>query len=383
MPWMECSVSQQREELVALAQAPGCNIAELARRFGVSRKTLYKWKNRAAEHGPTINNQWCHDRSRQPATCPWRTGSQVEQRVVELRNQYEQWGPRKLRHLLEQEGQTPLPSVSTIAAILKRRGLVSREESLKRKPFTRFERSEPNALWQMDFKGPFPTGRGRCHPLTVVDDHSRYALGVKALAGESGELTRPALVEVFRLYGLPEVMLLDNGSCWGRVEARYTAFTRWMLRLGIRVIYARPYHPQTKGKNERFNRTLKAEAITGRHFAGLEDCQAQFDRFVLTYNTIRPHQALEMATPASRYRVSGRAFPEVLPSIEYLEEDVIRKVGPAGYFSWGKQRYHVGRAFTGEPVAIRPTRVDGVFEVYYCYQRVAIINRHDESCEQT
>ena len=383
MPWMESSVSDQREVVVALAQAPDANIAELARRLGLSRKTIYKWKARAEEQSSTISNQWSRDRSRRPASCPWRSTPQTEQLVVDLRREFPCWGPRKLRCLMEHRGHKALPAVSTIAAILKRHGLVDDEESLKRQPFTRFERSEPNALWQMDFKGPFATGRGKCYPLTIVDDHSRFGLGVQALPGESGDVTRPALTSVFRRYGLPECMLLDNGSCWGRIEASYTAFTAWLLRLGVRVIYARPYHPQTKGKNERFNRTLKAEAIEGRHFASLDQCQEMFDRFLVTYNTIRPHEALDMATPASRYRVSWRAYPEVLPPLEYLEGDVIRKVGPAGYLSWGKQRFHVGRAFSGDLVAIRPTRADGVYEVYYCYQRVAIINRHDESCEQT
>lgn len=383
MPWMEMDVPSQREVVIALAQNPEVNVAQLARSLKVSRKTIYKWRARAREQSATISNQWSRDRSRRPVSCPWRTDPRTEQVVVDLRQEFPCWGPRKLRCLMEQRGHKAVPSVSTIAAILKRCGLVDDEESLKRQPFTRFERSEPNALWQMDFKGPVATGRGKCHPLTIVDDHSRFGLGVHALPGESGDVTRPALTDVFRRYGLPQCMLLDNGSCWGRIEARYTAFTAWLLRLGVRVIYARPYHPQTKGKNERFNRTLKAEAINGRNFASLDQCQEIFDQFLITYNTIRPHEALDMATPASRYKVSWRTFPEVLPPLEYLEDDVIRRVAPSGFLSWNKQRFHIGRAFTGEPVAIRPTRVDGVFEVYYCYQRVAIINRHDESCEQT
>lgn len=384
MPWMESSVSEQRKKIVSLAQVEDANIAELARRFGVSRKTIYKWRARAREHAPALCDKWSYDRSRRPASCPWRTDEATEQRVIELRQKHPVWGPRKLRWLIKEQGHKSVPSASTIAAILKRHGFVDPLESLKRQPFTRFERSECNALWQMDFKGPFPVGsHGRCHPLTVIDDHSRYGLCVKALGGETGQLTRPALTAVMREHGMPECILLDNGSCWGRVESSYTAFTAWLLRRGIRVIYARPFHPQTKGKNERFNRTLKAEAINGRHFGSLEQCQAEFDRFLWSYNTVRPHDALGMATPASRYTISWRSYPEALPQIEYLEDDIIRKVGPAGYISWGKQRFQVGRAFSGDPVAIRPTCVDGVFEIYYCYQRVAIINRHEDSCEQT
>lgn len=375
-------MSDERQKLVALAQAPGVNLTQLAKRFGVSRKTLYKWKSRAAEQPGVIGGGWALDQSRRPGSCPWRTAAGVEQQVADLRREYPCWGPRKLRHVMEQKGVADLPSTSTIAAILHRLGLIDREESLKRVEFVRFERSRPNELWQMDFKGPFAVGQGKCHPLTIVDDHSRFGLCVCALPGESGEVTRPALTEVFRLYGLPECMLLDNGSCWGRVGAVYTAFTAWLLRLGVRVSYARPYHPQTKGKNERFNRTLKGEAIGERYFNTLHDWQKQFDKFLLTYNTVRPHEGIEMAVPSSRYQVSPRAFPEHLPQIEYLEGDVIRQVGQSGYLSWNKQRFHVGRAFGGDPVAMRPTRVDGVFEVFYCYQRIAIINRHTEGCEQ-
>lgn len=382
MPWMEFNVSKQREIMVALAQSDDANIARLARHFNVSRKTIYKWRERARKN-EGIEAAWSLDQSRRPAGCPWQTSEQTRQMIVQLRQQYPCWGPRKLRHLLVQNGHLAPPSASTIAAILKRCGLVDQDESAKRQPFTRFERSSPNELWQMDFKGPFKVGQGRCHPLTVVDDHSRFGLGVVALGGESGELTRPALTGIFRLYGLPQCMLLDNGSCWGRIEAKYTAFTAWLLRLGIRVIYARPYHPQTKGKNERFNRTLKAEAMGGQLFSSLEECQERFDQFLITYNTIRPHQALDMAVPASRYQVSVHEFPEHLPQIEYLADDVIRKVGPVGYISWNKQRFHVGRAFIGDPVAIRPTRVDGIYEIYYCYQRIAIIDRRDESCQRT
>jgi len=383
MPWMELDVATQRQIAIALSQNPDANISQLSRVLKVSRKTIYKWRARARQAGPQVDGAWARDHSRRPASCPWQTPPATEDLVVELRQQYPAWGPRKLRAVMEQRGAVHLPSASTIAAILKRRGLVDLEESLKRQEFTRFERSEPNALWQMDFKGHFAVGNGKCHPLTVVDDHSRFALGVRALASEAGELTRPALTEIFCNYGLPQCMLLDNGSCWGRIEASYTAFTAWLLRLGVRVIYARPYHPQTKGKNERFNRTLKAEAIKGRLFGSMEQCQAEFDRFVVTYNTVRPHEALAMAVPASRYQVSMHPFPRHLPPIEYLEGDVIRKVGPAGYLSWGKQRFHVGRAFSGDPVAMRPTCADGVFEVFYCYQRIAVIDRRDGSCRQT
>lgn len=388
MPWQEMSRMSMREEFVALALAEGANISLLCRRFGISRKTGYKWMGRAKRDPGSP--EWAADRSSKPASCPHRTADDVESALVELRRQHPAWGARKLLVVLARQGgeaAARLPAPSTAQTILKRHGLVAPEEGAKRQTFIRFEHESPNDLWQMDFKGPVATaangGRGRCHPLTIVDDHSRYALGVVALGDETGPTTKPALIEVFRRYGLPLRMVLDNGSCWGRVEAMYTAFTAWLLRLGVRVTFARPYHPQTRGKNERFNRTLKAEALTGRQYKDLGECQRIFDSFRSTYNQVRPHDSLAMDVPASRYRPSSRSYPEALAPLEYLEDDVVRKVGPAGYISWGDERYQVGRAFTGEQVALRPTITDGVWEVYFFYQRVAVINRRDKGCTQT
>ncbi len=268
MAWMEQSVTDQREELVALALAPGANRSQLCKRWGVSRKTLYKWIKRAELCDEQHTGRWARDQSRRPASCPWRISVEAEACIAEVRGKYPCWGGRKIHQvLMENYKLEALPCVSTITAALHRLGLIEQEESLRRQAFTRFEHAEPNQLWQMDFKGHFDIGRSKCHPLTVVDDHSRYSLCVKALAGETCELTRPALTQVFRRYGLPDRMFLDNGSCWARVGACYTVFTAWLLRLGVQVVYSRPYHPQSRGKNERFHRTLKAEAIKGQNFA--------------------------------------------------------------------------------------------------------------------
>jgi transposase InsO family protein len=246
----------------------------------------------------------------------------------------------------------------------------------------RFERAQPNELWQMDFKGKFSMASGTCHPLTIVDDHSRYAVCVTACADERGDTVRRALIAVFRLLGLPVRMLMDNGSCWKGTDALYTGFTAWLMRLGVNISHGRPYHPQTQGKNERFNKTLKAEALEGRLYSGLADCQRAFDHFRACYNMERPHEAIGMAVPASRYRISPFAYPETLPPIEYLETDVVRRVGPAGYLSYHKERYHVGRAFSGEPVALRPTERDAVLAVYFCRRQVAEIDLRTGICAQ-
>src|SRR5262249_9640533 len=160
--------------------------------------------------------------------------------------------------------------------------------------------------------------RGRCHPLTVLDDHSRFALGLEACANEQGVTVQERLTTIFRRYGLPRRMTMDNGSPWGNDSTHpHTPLTVSLMRLGIGVGHSRPYHPQTQGKDERFHRTLKVEVLHGRTFRDLPHCQAAFDEWRTVYNVQRPHEALAMATPGSRYAISARPFPASLPAVEY------------------------------------------------------------------
>jgi transposase InsO family protein len=219
--------------------------------------------------------------------------------------------------LIERGGSKLAPS--TITQILHRNGLIEPERSAAATPWQRFERGIPNELWQMDFKGHFALVDGRrCHPLTVLDDHSRFALLLEACADERRDSVQTALTAAFRRCGLPGTMLMDNGPPWGySQENSWTALGLWLVRLGIRVIHGRAYHPQTQGKDERFHRTLKFELLRHFNFTSLEHCQREFDRFRNRYNLERPHDALGLETPASRYRISPIPFPETLPPIEY------------------------------------------------------------------
>lgn len=378
MPWKEIGAMSQRKEFVGLANRKGANVSELCRRFEISRKNGYKWMNRAKAGGA----DWERDRSRRPRRMPRRTEEAVERAVLAVRNEASAWGGRKIRAILERKGGVKPPAASTITAILRRHGRIAPEESKKRGPMTRFERSEPNALWQMDFKGAFPAIARSIHTLTILDDRSRYSVCVAACADEREETVRRVLEAVFRRCGLPARLLMDNGACWKAADSKYTRLTAWLVRLGVGLSHGRPHHPQTQGKNERFNRTLKAEAITGRLYVGLDDCQTGFDRFRHRYNHERPHEALDMAVPASRCRISPIPFPESLPPILYLEGDLVRTVAPAGFVSIGKERYHVGRAFSGEPVGLRATEVDGVLATYYCNRQVAVVDRRAGTCRQ-
>ena len=374
MPWKEVSAVELREEFVMLAQAEGSNLRELCRRYGVSPTTGYKWLARHAATGRT----GLIDRSRRPRASPGRTPPQVENRILALRDRHPAWGGRKLRRRLQQLGEDRVPSASTITAILRRHGRLDATAATKHRAFIRFEKPAPNDLWQMDFKGHFAVPAGRCHPLTVLDDHSRFALGLEACADERATTVQERLCGIFRRYGLPWRILVDNGAPWGDdADSRYTRLTVWLLRLGVAVSHGRPYHPQTQGKIERFHRSLAAEVLTGPPPRELADCQRRFDAWRHVYNTERPHEAIGLLVPLERYRPSPRPFPDILSPVEYDSADIVRRVDQDGRLSWRNQRFRVGKAFQGQPVAIRPTEDNGRFDVYFARHPIATIELKD------
>lgn len=354
----------QREELVRLAQVPGANKSRLCDRFGVSRqKGYYKWQERFDQEG----RAGLADRSRRPHRSPNRTDAAMEAAVLEVRDRSNgAWGGRKIARTLRNAGYANVPSPSTVTAILRRHGALDERAHEHPGPCRRFERASPNELWQMDFKGHFALPAGRCHPLGVLDDHSRYALGLEACADEQEATVRGRLTAIFRRHGLPWEMLMDNGPPWGDSgDQPYTALAVWLMWLGVRVTHGRPRHPQTQGKQERFHRTLNAELLQGHSLRDLPECQRAFDRWRQIYNHDRPHEALDLATPGERYRPSPRSFPEQLPPIEYASTDHVRKVDQSGWISFRNRRMHLSKAFRGRYVALRPTDADGVFSVHF------------------
>jgi hypothetical protein len=254
---------------------------------------------------------------------------------------------------------------------LHRHEKIDLDESAKHRAFCSFEHPYPNDLWQMDFKGHFPIRVGRCHPLTVLDDHSRFNMLLKACADETAETVKLSLADTFRQYGLPKRMTMDNGSPWrSHGVDDLSMLVVWLMRLGILVSHSRPYHPQTQGKDERFHRTLKADAIAGREFDDLAACQRKFDEFRDLYNLERPHDSLGLATPVTRYQPSQRPYPEVLPQIEYWPGDAVRKVQGKGEVSFKGEFFLLSKALHGQPVAFRPVNDDGRYAVYFCHQKL-------------
>ena len=354
----------QRKEFILLASHTERNFRALCRAFSISPKTGYTWLARYLTEG----EPGLQVRSRRPQQTPQRTAAALEHVILQLRTAYPTWGGRKLRARLQALGYQAVPAPSTITAILRRHGRLA----LAPKAWQRFEHATPNALWQMDFKGHFAVGAGRCHPLTIVDDCSRFALCLQACANEQTATVQAHLITTFRRYGLPLRLLMDNGAPWGdRAGSPFTPLTVWCIRLGIAISHARPAHPQTLGKDERFHRTLKAELLHQRQFQDLAHCQHHFERWRDHYNLDRPHEALALAVPAARYPPSPRMFPETLPPIESGPGEIVRKVQAQGKVSYRGHLFRVSKAFRGYPVALRPTPHDGLWRVYFCHQHIA------------
>jgi transposase InsO family protein len=362
MNWNIQDIIGRRHEFVTLALAGNISMAELCRRFEISRKTGYKWRRRFAAGGvgALVN------KARTPRRVGHQTPVRTEAKILALRRQHPTWGPRKLHRRLLDLGRAPKvwPAVSTFGRILRRAGCILPQASAQHQPVQRFSRPEPNQLWQMDFKGHFALQRqGRCHPLTVLDDCSRFAVGLHACADEQTATVQLRLQRSFGLYGLPDSILCDNGPPWAGSCREHTQLTVWLLRLGITVIHGRPFHPQTQGKDERFHRTLKADLLDRHDWRDLAQAQRRFDQYRRLYNHDRPHEALDLAVPATRYRPSTRALPSSLPPIEYDAQEVVRPVKSKGEITFANRFYYIGRAFAGLPVALRPTARDGFYRI--------------------
>jgi transposase InsO family protein len=365
LPWSHVTVKDQREEFVGLARQPDANISELCRRFDISRKTGYKW----------LQREDLQDRSRRPKSSPSKMPDEREAMVVALRAEHPAWGGRKLAHVLARDHGVPM-APSTANSVLRRHGLIDPAASRAATAWHRFEHETPNALWQMDFKGHFAMDSGRCHPLTVLDDHSRFNVVLHALDCERREPVQQVLQQAFEHFGLPERINADNGPPWGApTPGALTALGVWLIRLGVQLTHSRPLHPQTNGKDERFHRTLAAEVLQGRRFKDLPDVQRQFDPWRQEYNAHRPHEAIGMHTPASRYQASPRSMPSTLPPVEYGPGDIVRRVGDGGRISIKGLKLRVGKALVGQDVALRPrVQDDGSFDVFFCHHRLEPID---------
>ena len=370
MPWNPQDTMQLRLEFVTLALQQEIAFSELCQRFGISRQTGYKWVNRYQAGG----REALGDLSRRPHSSPNRTCDELQARVLEVRSQHPAWSAHKISRRLKDQGLQGVPSHSTVNVILQRHGCIGEKASEAATAWTRFERAEPNELWQIDFKGHFGMlDQRRCHPLTVIDDHSRFNLVLQACCSQDTETVYTHLRNAFACYGLPQQINADNGAPWGTPSkpGELTELAIRCIRLGIRMSHSRPYHPQTNGKDERFHRSLKAEVLNHRSFTGPDQVQAEFDRWRQSYNFERPHAGIGMATPISRYRPSARAMPSRLPPLEYGPDDQVLLVGWNGKVTFGKHRLRVSSALHGLHIAARPSsKIADAYDLYFAHHRL-------------
>lgn len=359
MPWRESSVIEERLRFVVLAQRKEHSVKDLCAEFGVSRQTGYVWLRRYAAGGSGDLS----DRSRRPHASPRRTSAEVEEAILELRRKWPDWGAPKLRSLLERESPDVKIHTRTVHRILERHGLIAEGDRHQRAD-QRFERAHPNEMWQMDFKGPQGFNRGSSvGPLSVLDDHSRYVLELHHLGSTKLEGVKNRLEKTFQECGLPENLLIDHGTPWwnGASPWGLTELTVWLMRLGIRLVYSGVCHPQTQGKVERMHGALQS-AIRKRH-ANPED-QAWLDSFRYEYNHVRPHEALAMATPASRWQPSTRTFPVQLKEWEYAAGMEVARLGEQGQLWWRGKRWEISNALRGMMVGVQVLEHGAI--VYFC-----------------
>jgi len=373
MPFGVQTMAEQRTSLVEEIQAGERSISELCHKYGISRPTAYKWLERR-EHGESMES-----RSKAPLNSPNKTDPAAESAIVQARRQHPCWGGRKLKAYLERRGAIGMPSAKTVTAILHRNGLISKEASDAAAHWKRFSMGAPNDLWQADFKGHFAMENGsRCHPLTVTDDMSRFSLCISAKGNERLEGVQDSFLSLFREYGLPKMVLCDNGNPWGTTLAYgCTRFEVLLMGYGVLPMHGKPLHPQTQGKEERFHKTLKNELLKQVSIKDLPHAQERFDSFRREYNEDRPHCSLDYAVPADIYRKSGKAMPCKINEWEYQEGSQVVKVDKIGHIHFRSRRIFLSEAFIGKNIALVPTQKDGFLEIIYRNFHIAAIDMRD------
>jgi putative transposase len=365
MPWSQSTPMNQKILFVADVQRGVLSIAELARRYGISRKTAYKWVDRFQAEGP----DGLKDRSRLPLTCPHETPPEIVDAILQARFRHPRWGAKKLLAILEpKHPDWPWPARSTACDILRRYGLIPkrrRRRALGHPGKPQSLMNAPNEIWTADFKGHFRTRDGRyCYPLTVVDGWSRYILGCQALPHPSRAGTHRTFLRLFHEFGLPQRIRTDNGAPFATTAlARLSQLSVWWIRLGILPELIEPAHPEQNGRHERMHKTLKAET-TIPPAGSLAAQQRRFTTFVHEFNHDRPHEALGQRPPASVYKPSPRSLPRRIPEIEYPAHFEVRYVSTNSGIRWNSSWVCVSSALARQYVGLEEVD-NGIWDVYF------------------
>jgi len=377
MPWKECHVMDERLRFVARL-LDGEKMARVCEEFGISRKTGYKIFDRYKD----IGVRGLTDRSRRPHRHANRLPMAVEKLIVRLKKEYPSWGAPKLRERLRRRWpDVHCPAISTVHAVLHRHGLVARRTRRPRRRLVGTSLSwpaVPNRLWCADYKGEFRLGnRQYCYPLTITDFSSRYLLACEALATTKERYAFTVFERAFQDFGLPDAIRTDNGVPFASAHALYglSKLAVWWLRLGIGLERIAPGHPEQNGRHERLHLTLKTEA-TRPALSNLLQQQARFDTFVHQYNHERPHQALDMATPASRYQASARLY-DGLEELEYPGHDWTALITTCGRICYQTRKINVSQVFAGQTVGVKQVD-DHIWLVTFMHYDLGYFD--DETC---
>ena len=377
MSWIQKSVKMEKERFIKLWQSKKYTFGSLCESFDISRTTGYNLINKYE----LIGNECFNIQSKIPNNIPHKTPLKIEDSIIKLRNKYPLWGARKIKKLLERDYcENEIPSETTISAILKRNGLITKRRRRKTKEGKLnpvFDPKQCNEIWSSDYKGKFKIGNGRyCNPLTICDSKSRKILGITCHYHATYKSVRQAYTKAFRKYGQPQYMHTDNGSPFGSIQAirRFSKLCYWLIDHDILPVFSDPGCPQQNGRHERMHKDLKAFCKT-RIENTLSKQQLVMNDFTKEYNQIRPHEALNMATPKSVHMYSKKVYKEKIKEYRYPIEFKVQKVTKSGAMRWGA--YHwvfISSATIGKYLGVLEIG-NGIFNVYY---RHVLLGSFDE-----
>ena len=367
MPWGNKSVEELRESFLFEVEQSG-NISKVCRKYGITRRTGYKWLKREA------NGEDLNDKSRKPKRIANKTDVETENLILSVREDNPSWGGRMIHDYLLKQGKKQLPSPRTCCNILSRNGCILPEESKKHQAFKRFTREHCNDLWQTDFKGDFPLlDMKRCHPLSIIDDCSRFAIKIDCKLDTKG--TTDSFRVAFYSYGKPKSVLSDNGWQFRGLHGGYTQFERWLMEHDVLPIHGRIMHPQTQGKVERFHRTMKYEFLNGRQFRDINDVRKQMEQWRIKYNEERPHLALNSKTPAEIYTPSERTYSEKVLKYDY--DGHTRKVNNKGYLRFAHWQIYLSETMADTILEIAGNAIGDSFNIYFRNFKIAEIDANE------
>lgn len=366
MPWKDTTAMEQKVEFIHEWLSDNYTITELCKAFEISRPTAY----RMIYNYERMGIEGLLDRSKAPRNHPNKTKKAIEDKVVELKGEHKHWGAKKLHKLLYNDFTAEeIPVILTVHNILLRNGLVTPQKRCRRVKavYPIFDPKACNEVWSADYKGKFLMGNKKyCHPLTIADSFSRHLFAAKAHNGEKFKPVKEEFTRVFRKYGLPKQIHTDNGSPFGAVAAiqRFTRLSYWFIDLGILPVYSDPAHPEQNGRHERMHRDLKAACAQPASY-NISAQQRKLNAFVKEFNTVRPHEALGMETPAKVHTRSERPFPERIRPYEYPSQMKVMNVVQNGAVRWKSYWWvYMSRGLVGKQVGAEELG-NGIWKVFY------------------